>query len=152
MHEINLQEAKISYDGEWLSVEEISRRIKQKMDSGDMKFAGLASALEALNRALEDAHTLFFRMVLERSDYNLLKAVGGNDTRECIVKAIHWFIGEDSPTDAGKSRKKGRIRCASCNQPIEISLDQENGEITCTHCGARGLLKPRQQKLQGTAE
>jgi len=152
MHEINLQEAKISYDGEWLSVEEISHKIKQKIDAGDMKFAGLASALETLNLALENAHTLFVRIVLERSDYNLLKAVGGNDTRECIAKAIQWFIGGDGPADGNKGRKKGRIRCAGCNQPIEVSLDQENDEITCTHCGARGLLKPRQQKGQNTTE
>ena len=53
MHEINLDDAKIKIDGEWLSTEDLARKIDEKIQAGEMKFSHLAAALEKLNKAIE---------------------------------------------------------------------------------------------------
>ena len=73
MSEINLDDGKIMFEGEWYSADELSGMIKDKMDSGEMKFAGIAKALEELNFALEDSHTLEFKLTLTKADYQKLK-------------------------------------------------------------------------------
>ncbi|MBW2193359.1 MAG: hypothetical protein JRF27_06180, partial [Deltaproteobacteria bacterium] len=58
MSEINLEDAKINSEGKWLSAEDLTNMIQEKMQSGDMKIANLAATLEELNNALENSHTL----------------------------------------------------------------------------------------------
>ncbi len=100
MSEISLEEARINYEGEWLSAEELARRIEEKMQTGNMKFANLASALEELNKALENSHTIDEKIVISKEDYEKLTAIGGGDERECIRKAIMAFIGEGDLPDS----------------------------------------------------
>ena len=134
------------------------------MQTGNMKFANLASALEELNKALENSHTIDEKIVLSKEDYEKLTAIGGGDERECIRKAIMAFIGEgDLPDsvevspikadfpDAGieiPAKKKAFIKCAKCKIPFEIQTDEnmtdENPvEVQCPNCNARGYVKPQ---------
>ena len=46
MSEINLDDGKIKYEDAWYSADELSGMIQEKMESGEMKFAGIAAALE----------------------------------------------------------------------------------------------------------
>ena len=82
MYEVNLDDATIKHGDEWFSVEDLSRKIEEKMQSGDMKFADLASALEELKRALENSHTIEVKIAISKQDYEKLKALGGEDDRE----------------------------------------------------------------------
>jgi len=93
MREINLDDAKIKVNGEWLSAEDLANSIKEKMKAGDMKFSGLAAALEELNITIENSQAMEIRLVLPIEDYKKLKALGGPDDRECVRKAIMAFIG-----------------------------------------------------------
>lgn len=157
MHNINLDDATIEFEGEWLSAQDITRKIEANIAAGQMKFAGLAAALEALNQALENSRQLAIKMVLNTNDYELLKSRGQGNDRECLRKAIAAFIlnarrqaadhalasRQNKAPDKGGGAKTGKIKCVSCGKPIEVSLDQSYDEIHCSHCGARGLLKPR---------
>lgn len=159
MRNINLDDATIEYDGRWLTIKDLSQEIQKKIDSGEMKFAELATALEELNHALENSQTLSIKLVLDKRDYEALKAKGQADDRACLRKAIQAFIGgEAAPVKAEfaetiiyepfpkQLKKKVKIKCAGCGKPIGVYLDQEESEIHCGHCGARGLLKPRQME------
>ena len=99
MSEINLDDGKIMYEREWYSADELSGMIQEKMDSGEMKFAGIAAALEELNHALEDSHTLEIKMVITKADYQKLKELGGDEDREAVRKAIAAAIGADDQTE-----------------------------------------------------
>ena len=152
MAEINLEDAKIKYKGEWLSVEDLTGEIKQKMDAGDMKITNLAAALEKLKTTLENAHELEIKIALPREDYEKLKALGGGDDHACVRKAIMAFIegggqAESAPTAApkaapeSKEKKKSIIQCAKCKTPLEIPSDERPIEIECPYCGTSRILK-----------
>ena len=143
MGKINLEEAKIKIDDEWLSAEELTQRIQEKMDAGDMKFAGLASALEQLNHALENSHSLEINVVLDKEEYQQLKELGGEDDRESVRQAILSFIGSSGSTDTN-GKKRAVIRCSNCQTVIEIpSGDERPSEIRCPNCNAVGRLKAK---------
>jgi len=146
--EVNLEDAKIKYKGEWLSIEDLTGEIKQKMEAGDMKITNLAAALEKLKTTLENAHELEIKIVLPREDYEKLKALGGGDDRACVRKAIMAFIegggqAESAPTAApeSKEKKKSIIQCAKCKTPLEIPSDERPIEIECSYCGTSRILK-----------
>ena len=81
MSEINLDDGKIMYEDEWYSADELSGMIREKMESGEMKFAGIAAALEELNKALENSHALEIKIVITKDDYQKLKELGGDEDR-----------------------------------------------------------------------
>ncbi len=152
MSDIDLQAGKIKFEGEWLSAQDLSNKIQEKMDASDMKFSSLASALEELNKALENSHTIETRIVIPKEQYKKLKALGGNDERECLLKAIKAFIkggvqmkpapGSQSESYAEPSGKiKKIIKCAKCSADIEINEDKKPTQIKCPVCNAVGRLK-----------
>ena len=135
MSSINLEEAQINVDGQWLSAENLASMIKDKMKAGDMKFSDLATALEQLNNALENSTTMAIKLVLPKDDYEKLKAAGGDDDRECVRKAINAFI-DGSSTGV----KKMMIKCPKCKGPIKVTTDERPLEVECSNCGTGGRL------------
>ncbi|MFC1814424.1 hypothetical protein ACFL0M_00480 [Thermodesulfobacteriota bacterium] len=133
MNEINLDEAKINVESEWYSVEDLKKSIQEKMASGEMKFAGLATALEELNKALENSHTLEIKIVINKDEYQKLKALGGDDDREAVRKAVMASIG-------AKEKVKSAIKCPSCKAPIKITTDERPIVVECSNCGVSGRL------------
>ncbi len=144
MDEINLDDAKIKVNGNWLSAEDLTNSIQEKMKTGDMKFSGLAAALEELNKAIENSQAIEVRLVLPIEDYKKLKALGGSDDRESIRKAIMAFIGGGikRPSAEGVEKKKMVIKCPKCKSPIEISSDRRPLNVECSKCGMGGRLTP----------
>jgi ribosomal protein S27E len=144
MGEINLDEAKINVNGDWFSAEDLANSIQEKMKAGDMKFSGLASALEELNKTMEDSQAIEIRLVLPKEEYKKLKALGGSDDRESVRKAIKAFIGgRVKKTGAeGMEKKKMVIKCPKCKSPIEIVSDRRPLNVECSNCGMGGRLTP----------
>ncbi len=146
MSEINLDEGKIKYEGEWYSAEELSGMIQEKMKSGEMKFAGIAAALEELNRALENSHTLEIKLVIPKDNYRKLKELGGDEDREAVRKAIKASIRGDNQaiarvTESSPPKKKQlAIKCPQCKAPIKITSDERPLIVECSNCGASGRL------------
>ena len=139
MSEIQLEDGTVNLDGEWLSVKDLTRRIQEKMQSGDMKLTNLATALEELNSALENAHTLEVKLVIPNEEYKKLTAFGGKDDRESVRKAILKFIGAQA-RQAGANQKKMVIKCPQCMSPIEITTDERPVVVECQQCGTSGRL------------
>ena len=144
MHEINLGEAKINVDGVWFSADDLTKKIQDKIAEGDMKFADLAGALEKLQNALENATTLDVKVVLSKDEYQKLQAIGGEDDRDCITKAILAFIGgeQTTPDAKDKNKKKLVIKCPKCKAPFEITSDDRPLDVECPLCGTGGRLTP----------
>ena len=146
MSEINLDDGKIMYEGEWYSVDKLSGMIQEKMDSGEMNFAGIAAALEELNHALEDSHRLDIKLVITKADYQKLKELGGDEDREAVRKAIMAAIGADDQSgdknaESGPVKKKQMaIKCPQCKAPIKITSDERPLIVECSKCGANGRL------------
>lgn len=147
MSDIDLQAGTINYQDQWLSVEDLTGKIQEKMNAGDMKFSDLAAALEELNKALENSHTIETKIVIPTADYEKLKGLGGGDDLTCVHKAIIAFIAGDIPEEAPlqpadpKAKKKKAIKCAKCKATIELPTDKRPTEIECPECGTVGRLK-----------
>ncbi len=149
MNDIDLQSGKINLEGEWCSVKDLKSKIQEKMDAGDMKFSNLATALEELNAALENSHTIETKIVIPKADYEKLKELGGeDDDLDCVRKAVLAFLGSDvqeapAPEKAAEleEKKKKAIRCAKCKAMIEIPAGEVPAEIKCPECGTTGRLK-----------
>ena len=142
MSEINLDDATIKVNGDWLNAEELKQQIKEKMDAGDMKFSALAAALEELQKVMDDTEALEIRTVITKDEYDRLKSLGGEDDRESVRKAIMAFIGGGGSPASGKGKKRV-IKCANCKAPIEIPPGETPAEIKCPECNAVGRLKPK---------
>jgi len=159
MSEIRLEDATINFGGEWLSAEDIKAKIKEKMDGGDMKFADLAAAGEALNKAMENAHTLEVKVVITKADYEKLKAAGGDDDNASVRAAIKAFLGggkakaSQTPKPASKPKEKAKpeekaqetINCTKCKSPIEIPSGDRPLELECQFCGTSIILEAEDQ-------
>jgi hypothetical protein len=135
MTAINLEEARINLEGQWLSAEDLTNMIQEKMQAGDMKFSNLATALEELNNALENSTTLDIKLVLTKEEYEKLKAAGGDDDRKSVLKALTAFIGGST---AGLKRLA--IKCPKCKASIEITTDERPLDVECSKCGTGGRL------------
>lgn len=110
MTDINLEEGKIRYEGQLLSEDDLTRLIQEKMNSGEMKFAGLALALEKLKRALENTRTLEVQMRLSRDEHQRLKTLGGGNVQEGVRKAVLLFLRKGT---AGEGRERPAVKPAA---------------------------------------
>ncbi len=166
---IDLENGKILYQGTWLTADDLKEKIQEKMTSGDMKFAALASLLEELNTALEYSQILETKVILSKEQYEKLDLLSGGKINELVRQAILEFI-EDPGADrdaapdvefvvknetgteetaidtAGKKGKTAVIKCSKCGSPIEIDTENMPSEIRCSSCNARGMLKTHKNK------
>ena len=133
MRKIHLEDAKIEYNGEWFSVDELKNMIQEKMHSGDMKFADLADTLEELNNALEKSHTLETHIVISNQDYEKLKSLcKSEDDNICVRRAIMAYIKEAVPED---QKGKTTIKCSKCKESIVIPSSKRPIVVECPKCG-----------------
>ena len=147
MSEINLDEGKIKFEDGWYSAEELAGMIQEKMQTGEMKFAGIAAALEELNNALENSHALEIKLVLARDDYLRLKELGGVDDATAVRKAVIAAISAKDPeaepivkkTEQVKKTQTA-IKCPQCKAPIIITSSERPLIVECNECGATGRL------------
>ena len=150
MSDIDLQNAKIHFEGEWLSSEDLTNKIQDKMQAGDMKFSNYAEALEKLNIALETSRQIEAKILLLKEDYDKLKTLGGEDDAACVRKAIMAFIEGDpradvppAPAIEPEEKTPLTIQCDKCNTSIELSPDEKQTGVDCPKCGTSILLKPK---------
>lgn len=151
---IDLYAEKVRFDGEWLSVKDLAERIQANIQSGEMKVAGLAAALEQLNTALENSCRLEVTLVISKDEYEQLKAEGGHDDRECVRKAIMAFIGYkvDKDSDAANPAKKKANdgREAKSVPPESEGPPRPDAPVRCIQC--KSPLRPGDVGAGGTAE
>src|SRR4051812_36338886 len=65
---IDLDAEAIQYDGHWYTREDLARRIKQMLDSGDFAVGKISQALEQLTTLLASLRTLAFRLPPDMAD------------------------------------------------------------------------------------
>jgi hypothetical protein len=65
---IDLDAEAIQFDGHWYTREDLARRIKQMLDSGDFAVGKISQALEQLTTVLASLRTLAFRLPPDMAD------------------------------------------------------------------------------------
>lgn len=145
MSEIRMDDGTIQVGGEWLTTDDLAKRIQEKIQSGDTKFTNLAAALEELQTVLEKSHILEVKLVITKDEYEKLRARGGEDDRESVRKAIMEFVGgsdQQEPVAQNSAPPKLTINCPhpQCMLPIEITTDDRPIMVECSNCGISGWL------------
>lgn len=151
MKDINLEESKIQIEGRWYSAEDLAGEIQNKIQSGDMKIATYASALERLTVAVENSHVMDVKIVLTKEEYQLLKKIGKGDDAECVRKAILALVnrkktaeklsleekyrtGTDADADDKSEPDKVIGKCIKCNASTRIPKGTHPGSVLCSAC------------------
>jgi len=152
MSEIRLEDATIEVGGQWLSADDLTLKIKNKIDSGEMKIAQLAAALEELNSAMENTRVLEETVVITVSEYEKLSKVGGEDDTANVRKAIMAYIAngkgrlsaqekikkQNPPQqqEASKAQEpQASVKCTGCRRSIEVPSTERPIVIDCPYCG-----------------
>lgn len=147
---IDLENGKILHQGSWLTADDLTAKIQEKMASGDMKIAKLASLLEELNTALESSQVLEARIILSKEQYEKLSLLSDGKINECVRQAILTFIGENDEEAQNASEVEFVVRKDDIEAEPESSGDSdEYGEygdsdggkgktavIKCSKCNA----------------
>ena len=146
MSDIRLEEAKIKFQGDWLSVQDLSEQIRRKLDAGDHRVARIAAALEELSIAMENSHTLAEKVVVTKKEYEKLIEMGGGEDQASVQKAVLAYIEDQGavPLDnaSGRAQQGGDsvIKCTKWKALIEVPSDKRPIVFDCPVCGANCRL------------
>lgn len=165
---IDLEKGAILHQDAWLTADDLKKQIQEKMESGDMKFATLASLLEELNTAIESSQVVEAKIILSKDQYEKLSQLAGGDINAGVRIAILEFIEDEgtsggvaeevefvvqddeieepAPASNGSKGKMAVIKCSKCGSPIEIDTEEMPSEVRCSSCHARGVLKTHPTK------
>lgn len=150
MKDINLEESKIQINERWFSAAEIAGEIQKKIQTGDMKIAAYASALERLTIAMENSHVIDVKFAITKDEYHLLKRIGKGDDAECIRKAVHSFISRKKQPEKPSLEEKYQPatnlapvknepdkligKCITCNASMQIPVGTNPENVLCSQC------------------
>ncbi len=105
--ELDIDRELANYDGEWLSVEDLSSRIKQKVAAGDFRVARLSLALQRLEEALESVKTVELRITPELMEaYARIADAEQQPVSMTLRRAlVHYLASEDAARRLYKARQ-----------------------------------------------
>ena len=105
--EINIDNEKIRVSDEWLTVAEISDRIKRKVEAGDYRVAQLSMALEQLETTLQSIQTLSVKLTPEvKSALDTIAEFEEEPLQVVVRRAlVHYVASEDATNRLFKARR-----------------------------------------------
>jgi hypothetical protein len=91
---IDLDAEAIQFEGQWYTRDELARKIKSMLDSGDFAVGKPSQALEQLNQTVAALRTLAFRVTPEMADaINAISAKHGRGVGSIIREALAMHLG-----------------------------------------------------------
>jgi len=99
--ELDIDQEKVRYEGEWLGTKELADKIKRMIDSQDFRIATAGSALEYLQKSVADAQE--FSLKLAPDDADVLQKHAKRAELEIpafIRQAVMAYIAAQPPLDA----------------------------------------------------
>lgn len=92
MGAINLEDVKVSYEGQNLPAIHLINKLQTQLQEAACRMAVIASTLGDLQSALLNSNTVEVKLTLSREDYGRFKSLGGTDDSEKIRKAVMALI------------------------------------------------------------
>ncbi len=94
---IDLDEGRVSVEGDWLSEEEVKSAIKAKISSEDFDIASLADSLKNLQGALENSTMINVRVAKDMAKkFELLARDRGEGIGNILREALGIFLAEEA--------------------------------------------------------
>lgn len=89
---INLEDAKVSYEGQMLPAINLIGKLQTQLREAASRMTAIAKTLGDLQTELLNSHTVEVKLTLSKKDYNTLRSLGGTDDTERIHKAVMSVI------------------------------------------------------------
>lgn len=108
--ELDIDRELANYDGEWLSAEDLSSRIKAKVAAGDFRVARLSLALQRLEEALESVKTIELRITPELMEAFARIADAEQQPVSMTLRRalLHYLASEDAIRRLYKARQTAK--------------------------------------------
>jgi DNA-directed RNA polymerase subunit RPC12/RpoP len=107
MGTINLEDAKVPYEGQNLPAIHLIGKLQTQLEEASHRMAAIASTLGDLQAALLNSNMVEAKLTLSREEYEKFKSLGGFDDSERIRKAVMSLIHPEKsefPPSPGESR------------------------------------------------
>lgn len=123
---IDVDAEAIFLDGGWYTREDLSRRIRAMLDSGDFNVARPSMALQELTQMMLGVRTMAFRSTPELADaLTALASRLGQSVGGVIREAVTQYI-----TDANSEPMSGQSQQPEPAAPVELTPPQQRSEET----------------------
>jgi DNA-directed RNA polymerase subunit RPC12/RpoP len=92
MGTINLEDAKVPYEGQNLPAINLIGKLQTQLEEATRRIAAIASTLGDIQAALLNSNMVEAKLTLSREEYERFKSLGGMDDSERIRKAVMSLI------------------------------------------------------------
>jgi predicted DNA-binding protein len=123
--DIDLDSESVWLDGTWYTRQELARRIKEMIETGDFRVSRPSQALERLEAALGQARVLSVRMPADLS--RAVEAAAGRLGRpvgHLVREAVAYYLAAAAVYDAAQ----GAAADEADGTPLDVSL-QVDGDV-----------------------
>jgi hypothetical protein len=90
---VDIEEERVQVDGQWLSFDEVTDQIRQRVERGDFHVAQLSMALESLEHTLSTVETIELKLSPKLlAAYRELSAAQGQSLDATCRKALRLYL------------------------------------------------------------
>jgi DNA-directed RNA polymerase subunit RPC12/RpoP len=125
MNIINLEDAKVSYEGQTLSAIDLIGKLQSELREAVSQMAAIAETLGNLQTALLNSHTVEVKLTLSRDDYHKFQTLGGMDDNERIRQAVMNIIHPEKKGSPPISGEPGPATPFVESSPAPLSAEPQ---------------------------
>ncbi len=154
MDNINIEESKILIEEKWLTLNELKKNIKNKINADDYNINHLATAVQELSEALDNITQVKLTLHVDIIDSFKEVATNNDSTfenalRDALINRVDHGLTSSmtrSQTQKGskdtetKGYKPKKVACKKCHAVIVVDSPERPITVTCPECGTKGKL------------
>jgi DNA-directed RNA polymerase subunit RPC12/RpoP len=125
MSTINLQDVKVSYEGQTLPVTTLISKLQAQLQEATCRIAAIASTLGDLQAALLNSNTVDVKLTLTREDYDRFRSLAGADDAERIRRAVMVMIRPEEAANPSTPAEAVPVAAPVELQPVEAKAAAE---------------------------
>jgi DNA-directed RNA polymerase subunit RPC12/RpoP len=125
MNMINLEDVKVSYEGQTLPAINLIGTLQTQLREAASRIAAIAATLGDLQTALLNSHTVEVKLTLSMEDYNKFQSLRGIDDNERIRKAVMNVIHPEAAEISSGSDKPMPSTTSVASAPAPSSVEPQ---------------------------
>jgi DNA-directed RNA polymerase subunit RPC12/RpoP len=125
MNIINLEDAKVSYEGQTLPAVDLIGKLQSELREAVSQMAAIAETLGNLQTALLNSHTVEVKLTLSKEDYHKFQTLGGMDDNERIRQAVMNIIHPEKKGPPPLSGEPGPAKPFVESSPAPSSVEPQ---------------------------
>lgn len=140
---IDLDSEAVELDGQWLTKEDLARRIRSMLDAGDFSISRPSQALEELTRIVAEIRTLAFRAGPELAEAVTQAANERQVSPGAIIRqALDQFLGVETGTEASAPLRPSPVLSVPAPVPLSGAVSMPAVEARPEPREPRGVPAP----------